>query len=65
MARVPKYAFRVLVYLRIGEHVRMESHNYENLIGAMVYRDIAIRKPHTRKVEILAVLDESSPAYPT
>ena len=63
MARVPKYAFRVHVYVRIGTNIRMETHNYENLIGAMAYRVIALRKPLTTKVEIVAVLDESTPTH--
>lgn len=64
MSRIPpKAAFRVIVYIRAGERQWMESHNYDNLAGAMAYRNIALCKKFTRKVETLMVLDESSPNH--
>lgn len=64
MARIPKYPYRVVTTIRMGEQLRSECHNYETLIAAMSYRDIALHKQFTRKVEILCVLDESTPSHP-
>jgi hypothetical protein len=63
MARVPKYAYRVVVSKRLGQNISRESHNYETLPGAWAYRDIALGQQLTTKVEVLAVLDESTPSH--
>lgn len=76
MARIPKYAFRVLVTVRKHDvdgqrtdtgqlRTAVEQHNYETLPGAWAYRDIVLRRPKTTKVEIWAILDESTPGYST
>jgi len=59
MSHLPKYPFRVVVFRRNGEKQWQESHNYENLIGAIHYRDIVFRKGNVTRIEILMVLDES------
>jgi len=63
MARVPKYPYRVLVSKRLGANLTLESHNYETLPGAWAYRNIALNQQRTSRVEIVAVLDESTPAH--
>ena len=63
MARVPKYAYRVIVSKRLGENLTSESHNYETLPGAFAYREIALGQQRTTRVEVLAVLDESTPTH--
>lgn len=67
MARVPAYPYRVIVTKRpagLGGNLQFETHNYASLPGAWAYRDIALRRPNTRKVEVLMVLDESTPDHP-
>lgn len=67
MARVPALPYRVLVYNKptAGQpHGQMETHNYPNLPGAWTYREIALRRQKTRKVEIIMVLDEATPEHP-
>jgi hypothetical protein len=63
MARVPKYPYRVLVSKRLGANLTLESHNYETLPGAWAYRNIALGQNRTARVEIVAVLDESTPSH--
>ena len=63
MALVPKCPFRVNLYSRLGDHLRMEHHNYETLPGAMSYRDALLTRPRTTRVEVLMVLDESTPTH--
>lgn len=69
MARIPKYPFRVLVTMLAGGRgengplLRQEWHNYETLPGAYGYREIALRKRATKKVEIVLVIDESTPSH--
>jgi len=63
MARVPKYAYRVIVSKRLGTNLTSESHNYETLPGAFAFRAIALNQQRTTRVEVLAVLDESTPAH--
>ena len=63
MALVPKCPFRVNLYSRLGDHLRMEHHNYETLRGAMSYRDALLTRPRTTRVEVLMVLDESTPTH--
>lgn len=63
MSRIPSIPYRVIVTVRAGERQWVESHNYTNLAGAIAYRDIALRKQFTRKVEVLCVLDESTPSH--
>lgn len=63
MARIPKYAYRVVVIRRLGETFTSESHNYETLPGAIAFRAIALGQRRTTRVEVLAVLDESTPTH--
>lgn len=63
MARVPKYAYRVNVWRKLGTSVTLESHNYETLPGAWAYREIALGAQRTTRVEVMAVLDESTPYH--
>jgi len=63
MALVPKCPFRVNLYSRLGDHLRIEHHNYETLRGAMSYRDALLTRPRTTRVEVLMVLDESTPTH--
>lgn len=69
MARVPKFAFRVVAFVKThnidGRGVRQEQHNYETLPGAWAYRTIALAKPLTQRVEVLMVIDESTPTHST
>jgi hypothetical protein len=67
MSQVPRYAFRVVVLTRINGNGDMhsEQHNFVNLAAAVAYREIALGRKHTRKTELLAVLDESTPSHPT
>jgi hypothetical protein len=65
MARVPSYPFRCIVTKKpVGAAMpHTENHNYESLPGAWAYRDIALRRPNTKRVEIVMVLDESTPSH--
>lgn len=63
MARIPKYAYRVVVWSRLGTKLTTESHNYETLPGAWAYREIALAHQRTSRVEVMAVLDESTPNH--
>jgi hypothetical protein len=65
MARIPSLPFRVVVHKKpVGAAPPVpENHNYPDLPGAWAYRDIALRRPNTRKVEIVMVLDESTPDH--
>jgi len=63
MALVPKCPFRVNLYSRLGDHLRMEQHKHETLRGAMSYRDALLTRPRTTRVEVLMVLDESTPTH--
>ena len=67
MARVPSLPFRVIVSKRTGigtaAGLSFETHDYPDLPGAWSYRDTALRRPNTRKVEIVMVLDESTPDH--
>lgn len=67
MARIPALPYRVVVTRKpVGANQQqMENHNYPDLPSAMCYRDIALRKHTTRKVEVVMVLDESTPAHST
>lgn len=70
MSRVPSLPFRCTVFKKPMAtssqlHPVPENHNYANLAGAIAYRDIALRRPNTRKVEITMVLDESTPSHST
>lgn len=66
MSRIPFYPFRTVVIKRpVGEgQPQVENHNYQNLAGAIAYRDIALRRPNTKRVEVVMVLDESTPGHP-
>jgi hypothetical protein len=65
MARVPPLPYRVTVTIKVGESVRFENHNSPDLPGAWTMRDNALRKPHTKKVEVTMILDESTPDHQT
>jgi hypothetical protein len=64
MARVPKYAFRVVLMAVAAEGTRQENHNFETLVAAMTARDMYLRQRRTKKVELWMVLDESTPSHP-
>lgn len=64
MSRIPTYPFRVVVTKVVGANQQLiENHNYTNLAGAIAYRDIALRKRMTKRVEVMMVLDESTPGH--
>lgn len=65
MARIPALAYRVLVSKHpVGAALpAIEQHSYDSLPGAWAYRDIALRRRNTRKVEVVLVLDESTPTH--
>lgn len=66
MSRIPSYAYRVAVIKKpvgLVNSQQVENHNYTNLAGAIAYRDIALRRSNTKRVEVLMVLDESSPGH--
>jgi hypothetical protein len=64
MSRVPTYPFRVVVTKMVGTNQQLiENHNYTSLAGAIAYREIALRKRMTKRVEVLMVLDESTPSH--
>jgi hypothetical protein len=69
MSRVPSLPFRTVVFkspMRGSQnHPPPENHNYANLAGAIAYRDIALRRPNTRRVEVVMILDESTPSHST
>jgi hypothetical protein len=61
MARVPAYAFRCTVTKTGPRNTQQtEQHNYTNLPSAMSYRDTALKRPNTKKVEVVLVLDEAT-----
>lgn len=65
MSRIPLYAYRVVVHVEIaGGKRRQEQHNYNTFAGAVAYREIALRKRFTRKVEVLMVIDETTKEGP-
>ena len=61
MSRLPSYPFRVLVYKNGTINMEIETHNYQAMAGAIAYREIALRRPNTKLVEIVVVLDETTP----
>lgn len=65
MSRIPSYPFRVIVIKKsVGNAPpQTETHNYAGLAGAITYRDTALRRPNTKRVEIHVVIDESTPSY--
>jgi len=63
MAMIPKYAYRVIVSKKLGESLNLETHNFETLPGAFGYREIALGQQRTCKVEVVAVLDVSTPSH--
>lgn len=63
MSRVPSYPFRVIVAVKLGESLRTETHNYQNLASALAYRTIALGKRLTKRVEVVMVIDESTPGH--
>lgn len=66
MSRIPALPYRVVVTRKrhtSGIYPPQETHNYASMAGAIAYRDIALRRPSTHKVETLLVLDESTPSH--
>jgi hypothetical protein len=64
MSRIPSYPFRVVVYRELaGGNQQTEQHNHSTLPGAYEKRDVELSKKTTRKVELLFVLDETTPAH--
>ena len=65
MSRIPNFPFRVMVTKKpmtgSTQLPPIENRNYENLAGAIAYRDTALRRPNTKLVEIVCVLDETTP----
>jgi UDP-N-acetylenolpyruvoylglucosamine reductase len=64
MSRVPSLPFRVVVQPKAhqgGSLPPAETHTFENMATAFAYRDEAIKKPRTRVVTVLMVLDEATP----
>lgn len=57
---IPKYAFRVEIYKKLGDKILRESKNYETLDGAYSYSSSAIRKPGVWRVSVMVVVDEWS-----
>ena len=66
MARIPALPYRVVVHkkpMSSGALPPVEQHNYSSLPGATSYRDTALRRPNTKRVEVILVLDESTPDH--
>jgi hypothetical protein len=64
MSRVPSYPFRcVTTRILANGNQQIEQRNYTTLPGAWAMRDIELNKRSTRKVEIVQVLDESTPSH--
>lgn len=65
MSRIPSFPFRTVVTNKpVGDRPpQIEQHNYTSLAGAIVYRDIALRRQKTKKVEVVMVIDESTPGH--
>lgn len=64
MSRVPSYPFRcVTTRILANGNQQIEQRNYATLPGAWAMRDIQLAKKTTRKVEIVQVLDESTPTH--
>jgi hypothetical protein len=65
MSRVANFPFRVVITRKpmagSTQLPPLETHNYENLAVAIAYRDTALRRSNTRLVQIVCVLDETSP----
>jgi len=65
MSRIPNFPFRVVITKKpmtgSTQLPPVENHNYESLAGAIAYRDTALRRPNTRKIEVVMVLDETTP----
>lgn len=64
MSRIPTLPYRVLVTKKkVGAaNQQVEQHSYSSMAGAIAYRDIALRRPNTHKVETMMVLDETTPS---
>lgn len=65
MARIPDLPYRVVVHVEVakGKPWQQHNHNYATLPGATAFREIALNKPLTRKVEVVMVLDVSTPTH--
>ena len=66
MSRIPNFPFRVLVTRKpmngSTQLPPIEVHNYQAMAGAIAYRDTALRRPNTKLVEIVMMLDETTPS---
>lgn len=68
MSRVPAYPFRCIVTRKLRDLSgiacqTIEQHNYATLAGAWDYRNIMLARSDTYKVEIIMVIDESTPTH--
>lgn len=55
---IPKYPFRVLVDTRHGDSVTQIAKNFEHLVQAEDYAAKERRKPTTRRVQVMCILDD-------
>lgn len=64
MSRVPSCPFRCIVTRQIanGEQ-KTEQHNHATLVEAWADREVRLQKTSTKKVEVVMVIDESTPAH--
>lgn len=63
MARIPNFPFRVIVTQRLGATQQQTSYNEENIVGAMARRDMELRRDRTKRVQIVLIIDESTPDH--
>lgn len=63
MSRIPAMPYRVKVIKRRhnGHAQPDEQHSFACLAGAFDYRDRALRRPNTYKVETYLLIDETTP----
>jgi hypothetical protein len=61
VSQVRKHPYRVNVLIGSGNTFRNEYHDCANLAGAIAFRDIALSQPLTQKVEVVMMIDESTP----
>jgi hypothetical protein len=55
---IPKYPFRVLVDYKLKDTVTQIAKNFEHLVQAEDYASKERRKPYTRRVQVMCVLDD-------
>jgi hypothetical protein len=63
MTRIPSVPYRVKVTKRrVNGHAQPdEQHSFATLAGAIDYRDRALKRPNTYRVETSLVIDETTP----